>query len=313
MTGRRVLHYQLLDKLGAGGMGEVYKAQDTRLNRSAAIKTLTAVNSGDPGRRRRFLQEAQAASALNHPNIITIYDIVSDGDAEYMVIEYIEGKSLIDVIPKGGLGVPQALQYAIQIASGLGAAHRAGIVHRDLKPGNCMVTGAGLVKILDFGLAKVIAAGPIGQTDDTVTITGDATLTVEGSILGTVHYMSPEQAQGRQSLDARSDIFSFGSLLYEMISGRRAFDGQSSIGTLTAVLRDESRPISQIVPGVPPALEQIIRRCHRKDPAERWQSMNEVHAELINLKRQADSGATRIPRKSLAAGAAVIAIAGAGA
>jgi serine/threonine protein kinase len=314
MTGRRVLHYQLLEKLGAGGMGEVYKAQDTRLNRWVAIKTLTAVNSGDPGRRLRFLQEAQAASALNHPNIITIYDIVSDGDAEYMVIEYIEGKTLIDVIPKGGLGVPQALQYAVQIAGALGAAHRAGIVHRDLKPGNVMVTGLGLVKILDFGLAKLIAAGPIGQTDQTVTITGDAvTFTVEGSILGTVHYMSPEQAEGRQSVDARSDIFSFGSLLYEMISGRRAFDGQSSIGTLTAVLRDESKPISQIVPGVPPALEQIIRRCHRKDPGERWQSMSEVHTALIELKRQADSGATRIPMKALAAGAVAIAIAGAGA
>ena len=312
MTGPRVLHYQLLEKLGEGGMGEVYKAQDTRLNRWVAIKSLTGVNSGNPGRRRRFLQEAQAASALNHPNIITIYDVVSAGDAEYMVIEYIEGKTLTDVIPKGGLGVPQALQYAVQIADALRAAHGAGIVHRDLKPGNVMVTNSGLVKILDFGLAKIIAPGPIGQADETVTITGDAILTVEGSILGTVHYMSPEQAQG-QSVDARSDIFSFGSLLYEMVSGRRAFDGQSTIGTLTAVLRDESKPISQVSPGVPAALEQLIFRCHRKDPAERWQSMREVHAELINLKRQADSGATRISMKALAAGAVALAIIGAGA
>src|SRR5258708_23582862 len=227
-------------------MGEVYKAQDTRLNRWVAIKSLTVVNSDDPGRRRRFLQEAQAASALNHPNIITIYDIVSSGDAEYMVIEYMEGKALADVIPKGGLGVPQALQYAVQIADALRAAHGAGIVHRDLKPGNVMVTSSGLVKILDFGLAKVIAAGPIGQTDETVTITRNATLTVEGSILGTVHYMSPEQAQG-QSVDARSDIFSFGSLLYEMISGRRAFDGRSSIGTLTAAPSDGSKLRAEVV------------------------------------------------------------------
>src|SRR2546421_10672165 len=149
MTGRSVLHYQLLDKLGAGGMGEVYKAQDTRLNRWVAIKLLPDAKSSDPGRRRRFLQEAQAASALNHPNIITIYDIISDRDAEYMVIEYIEGKTLTDVIPKGGLSVPEALQYAVQIADALKAAHAAGIVHRDLKPGNVMVTGSGLVKILD--------------------------------------------------------------------------------------------------------------------------------------------------------------------
>jgi serine/threonine protein kinase len=290
MTGRSVLHYQFLEKLGAGGMGEVYKAQDTRLNRFVAIKLLPAAKS-DPERRRRFAQEAQAASALNHPNIITIHDIVSDSDSdsEYMVIEYIEGKTLIDVIPNGGLRVPQALQYAIQIADALTAAHIAGIIHRDLKPGNVMVTGSGRVKILDFGLAKVTDAGPISHTDETVSMAGNGALTVEGSIIGTLSYMSPEQAQGKR-VDLRSDIFSFGSLMYEMVTGRRAFHGDSGISTLTAVLRDETKPISEVAPDVPAALEEIINRCLRKDPEERWQSMSEVQAELTALKRQSDSG-----------------------
>src|SRR5258708_16796414 len=177
MAGRTILQYQLLEKLGEGGMGEVYKAQDTRLTRFVAIKLCPQSRSGAPSRRRRFVQEAQAASALNHPNIITIHDIVSDGDtdAEYMVMEYIGGKTLIDVIPNGGLRVPQALQIAVQIADALAAAHAAGIVHRDLKPGNVMLTASGIVKILDFGLAKLTDRGPIGQNDATVTSSCAAT------------------------------------------------------------------------------------------------------------------------------------------
>src|SRR5437868_6234940 len=193
MVGRTILHYQLLEKLGEGGMGAVYKAQDARLNRFVAIKLLPESKSGDPSRRRRFVQEAQAASALNHPNIITIHDIVSDNDtdSEYMVMEFVGGKTLIDVIPNGGLRTPQALQYAVQIADALGAAHAAGIVHRDLKPGNVMVTATGLVKILDFGLAKLTDAGSLSQSDATISMAAGSTLTVEGSILGTLSYMSP--------------------------------------------------------------------------------------------------------------------------
>jgi serine/threonine-protein kinase len=206
-----------------------------------------------------------------------------------MVIEYIEGKTLIDVIPNGGLRVPQALQYAVQIADALCAAHAANIIHRDLKPGNVMVTGGGLVKILDFGLAKVTSGGPVSHTDATVSIAGDATLTVEGSIIGTLSYMSPEQAQGRK-VDVRSDIFSFGAVLYEMVTGVRAFDGESGISTLTAVLRDETKPIAEIAPDVPESLVAIIQRCLRKDPADRWQTMSEVQSALTALKRQSDSG-----------------------
>src|SRR5580765_5053256 len=183
MIGRTISHYQVIEKLGAGGMGEIWKAQDARLNRMVAIKVLTNASTGDSDRRRRFIQEAQAASALNHPNIITIYDITSDQESEYMVMEYVAGKTLAELIPVGGLGVAKTLQYSVQIADALRAADAAGIVHRDLKPGNVMVTDAGVVKILDFGLAKVSVATKL--TEETQTM-GAAPMTVEGSILGTV-------------------------------------------------------------------------------------------------------------------------------
>src|SRR5258708_3001287 len=211
MVGRTIQQYQLLDKLGAGGMGEIYKALDTRLNRTVAIKVLPSAKSGDPERRRRFLQEAQAASSLNHPSIITIHDVISDGDTEFMVMEHVKGKTLNDLIPKGGLRVPLVIKYALQMADALSAAHAAGIVHRDLKPATVMVTESGLVKILDFGLAKLTDQGPVPDDDSTRTIANTAPLTVEGSILGTVSYMSPEQAQGKK-VDTRSDIFSFGAV-----------------------------------------------------------------------------------------------------
>src|SRR6266404_9050204 len=218
MVGRTVLHYQFLEKLGACVMGEIYKAQDTRLNRFVAIKVLPTGSSGDPERRRRFIQEAQAASALNHPNIITIHDIVSEGDSEFMVMEYVAGKTLVDLIPKGGLRMAQALKYAVQMTDALSVAHGAGIIHRDLNPANVMVTDSGLVKILDFGLAKLTDRGPMSSVGDNTQTIADAPLTVEGSIIGTVSYMSPEQAQGKK-VDTRSDIFSFGVVLYEMVSG----------------------------------------------------------------------------------------------
>ena len=288
MVARTVLQYQLLEKLGAGGMGEIYKAQDTRLNRFVAIKVLPASMSADPAFRRRFIQEAQAASALNHPNIITIYDIITDGETQYMVVEYVPGKTLLELIPKEGLRVPQAIHYAWQIASALSAAHSAGIIHRDLKPANVMVNNDGLVKLLDFGLAKMvpIAADDLGKTVSDVV----APLTVEGTIMGTVNYMSPEQAEGRR-IDARSDIFSFGALLYEMLTGRYAFHGDSMISTLSAVLRDDIRPIGEFAPDVPVALEQIVVRCLKKDPDQRFQTMQEVQGLLTTLKQQSDSGA----------------------
>lgn len=288
MVGRTVLHYQLLEKLGAGGMGEIYKAHDPRLNRFVAIKVLPASMSADADRRRRFFQEAQAASALNHPNIITIYDIITEGHTQFMVMEYVAGKTLLDLIPRTGMRAPLVLQYSVQMADALAAAHSAGIIHRDLKPSNIMVTDSGLVKLLDFGLAKLSDRGPGPQSDITATVM-EAPLTVEGAIIGTVNYMSPEQAEGKK-LDARSDIFSFGSVLYEMVTGRCPFHGESTVSTLSAVLRDEIRPISEVAPDVPAQLEQIIARCLYKDPDKRWQSMKEVNATLTALKRQSDSG-----------------------
>jgi len=294
MVGKIVHHYQFLEKLGAGGMGEIWKAQDTRLNRIVAIKILTDASAGDPERRRRFIQEAQAASALNHPNIITIHDIISEGNAEFMVMEYVQGKTLIDLIPKGGLRVPQVLKYAVQMTDALQVAHAAGIIHRDLKPGNVMVTETGLVKVLDFGLAKLTDNSPLSQSgssgpsDATQTI-NQAPLTVEGSIIGTVSYMSPEQAQGKR-VDARSDIFSLAVVLYEMVTGTRAFAGDSALSTLSAILRDEVRPIPEIAPDTPPQLEQVIHRCLRKDPDQRFQAMKEVQVALGALKHESDSG-----------------------
>ena len=291
MVGRQIQQYQLLEKLGAGGMGEIYKALDTRLNRTVAIKVLPSAKSGDPDRRRRFLQEAQAASGLNHPSIITIHDVISEGDTEFMVMEYVQGKTLNDLIPKGGLRVPLLIKYALQMADALSTAHAAGIVHRDLKPANAMVTESGLVKILDFGLAKLTDRGPVPDTGDdrTRTIANVAPMTVEGSILGTVSYMSPEQAQGKK-VDTRSDIFSFGAVLYEMATGVRAFEGESSLSTLSAILRDEAKPMSTVAPDVPPQLETVIQRCLRKNPDDRWQSMKDVQSALSALKRESDSG-----------------------
>jgi len=228
--------------------------------------------------------------------------VISEGDTEFMVMEYVQGKTLNDLIPKGGLRVPLLIKYALQMADALSTAHAAGIVHRDLKPANAMVTEAGLVKVLDFGLAKLTDRGPVPDTGDdrTRTIANVAPMTVEGSILGTVSYMSPEQAQGKK-VDTRSDIFSFGAVLYEMATGVRAFEGESSLSTLSAILRDEAKPMSEVAPDVPPQLETVIQRCLRKLPDERWQSMKEVQGALSALKRESDSGSLYTTRVMAAA------------
>jgi serine/threonine protein kinase len=280
MTGRTISHYDIRQKLGAGGMGEIYKAFDHRLNRPVAIKIMPADSAASPDRRRRFLQEAQAASALNHPNIITIYDILSEHDTELIVMEFIDGQTLDGYIPPHGMEIGKVLDYAVQVADALQAAHAAGIVHRDLKPANIMVTSGGLVKVLDFGLAKVTAGAPSGQLNAT-------TMTAEGSILGTVSYMSPEQAQGRK-VDARSDIFSFGLVVYEMATGQRAFDSDSTLSTLAAILRDDIKPVSHTVRGAPPELDNIIARAVRKNPDERWPNMAEMRQALNLLKHRSD-------------------------
>lgn len=265
-------------------MGDVIKAKDLKLNRMVALKFLR-VEQSDPARRQRFIQEAQAASALNHPNIITIHDIISEDGAEIMVMELVSGKSLDAIIPRGGLRTSQIIKYSAQVADALAAAHGAGIIHRDLKPGNIMVTDRDHVKLLDFGLAK-LAPGTFGDDPDATNLTP---LTIQGTIVGTLCYMSPEQAQGLPS-DARSDIFSFGAVLYEMATGNRAFTGSNSISTLTSVLRDEPRRVMEITPDVPEVLSEVIHKCLQKDPDARFQTIAEVRDALIRLRQLAESG-----------------------
>ncbi len=270
-------------------MGEVYKARDTRLNRLAAIKVLAPDKMADADRRARFVQEAQAASALNHPHIVTIYGIDRDGDVDFIAMEYVPGRTLDQAIGRRGLKLQDTLRLGVQIADALSAAHAAGIVHRDLKPGNVMVADNGSVKVLDFGLAKLAEASE-SQDEATRTLRADAPLTEKGTIVGTVSYMSPEQAEG-QTVDARSDIFSFGSLLYEMVTGKRAFQGGSRMSTIAAILREDPKPASEVTgEAMPRDLEKIIARCLRKDVARRFQHMDDVKVALEELKEESDSG-----------------------
>lgn len=264
--------YQLGTKLGAGGMGEVYLARDTRLDRQVAIKILPREFSSDPERRRRFLREAKAASALNHPNIVTVHDFGSEGEIDYLVMEYVSGKPLDRLIPHNGLKAREALQYGIQIADAVGCAHAAGILHRDLKPANVIVMGNGTVKVLDFGLAKVITSDVTRSID-----------TRDGMILGTAAYMSPEQAEGKP-VDVRSDIFSFGSMLYELVTGSRPFHRDSVASTIAAIVHDEPQPASVAADDVPAELGSVIQRCLRKDPTQRFGTMAEVKAALENVR-----------------------------
>ena len=265
LLGQQLGSYQILSLLGTGGMGVVYKARDTRLKRSVAIKVLPADQVSDPERKRRFILEARAASALNHPNIITIHDIGREGRIDFVVMEYVAGKTLEQLIPRKGLRLNETLKLSIQMADALAKAHSAGIIHRDLKPTNVMVTDEGLVKVLDFGLAKLTEV----ESDEGGTRTTQPR-TETGTIVGTLSYMSPEQAEGKK-VDARSDIFSFGAVLYEMVTGQKAFQGDSKMSTVAATLKQEPKPISQVVPGIPGELEKIINRCLRKDRERRYQ------------------------------------------
>ncbi len=287
MIGKTLGHYQILEKLGEGGMGVVYKAQDTHLNRSVALKVLPTEKVADPDRKHRFVQEAKAASALNHPNIITIHDIDQTAGTDFIAMEYVSGKTLDELIPRKGMRLSLALKYAVQIADALAKAHSAGIIHRDLKPSNIMVNDDGIVKILDFGLAKLTEQIQVDQFASTASVdAGGRPVTGKGVILGTVSYMSPEQAEGR-TVDPRSDIFSYGSVLYEMITGQRAFQGDTNISTISAILSKEPAPLNTEVPH---DLQKIITRCLRKDPSRRFQTMADLKVSLQELKEDSDSG-----------------------
>jgi len=315
-VGHRLGAYEILSPLGAGGMGEVYRARDTRLGRDVAIKVLPADRLADESRRRRFAQEARAASALNHPNIVTIHEIESADGADFMVMEYVPGKTL-DALMRPRMRLSEVLRVAIPIADALARAHAAGIVHRDLKPANVVVTPEGVVKVLDFGLAKLIAMAEASDEQDMLTEeTSERFLSGPGTIAGTPGYMSPEQAAGGK-VDARSDIFAFGSLLYEMVTGRRAFSGGSRSETLGAVLHVQPQAPTEIVADLPQDLAKLILRCLRKEPEKRFQHMADVKVELEEIQEGWISSATaggpsvRVRRRGRAWMAAAVALAAA--
>jgi Tol biopolymer transport system component len=301
-SGEMLAHYRLLERLGAGGMGVVYKAQDTHLNRTVAIKVLPPEAVADPGRRHRFIQEAQAASAIEHPNIVTIHDISQSGGQHYIVMQYVAGRTLRQMLQTGPLPLDDTLRYGVQVAGALAASHERGIVHRDLKPENVMVTDQGLVKILDFGLAKLTAAGDSSETSfdagATVSRVAAVALTEEGRVLGTAAYMSPEQAQGLR-VDYRSDIFSFGSLLYEMVTGRQPFAGANSLAVMASIVRDEPPAPGSLAPGLPAELEALIQRAMRKDPQRRLQSMAEARVTLQDFRETGQRPVAPPSRKRL--------------
>jgi serine/threonine protein kinase len=272
-AGQRVSRYEIQEKLGEGGMGAVYRAYDTHLHRPVALKVLRPEYASDPERRERLLREARAAAALSHPSIVGIYEVGSENGVDFIALQFVEGKCLGEIIPAKGLPLEKVLDYAVQIASGLAKAHAAGVIHRDLTPGNIMLTPDGLVKLLDFGLARRVEVGE-GH---------DRTLTVEGEILGTPAYMSPEQARGITNLTVQSDQFSFGLVLYELAAAKRAFVRGSAAETMTAIIREEAKPLPETVPA---PLRWMIERLLAKEPAERYDSTRDLYRELKQIREQ---------------------------
>jgi eukaryotic-like serine/threonine-protein kinase len=305
--GARFGPYEIVDHAGSGGMGEVYRARDTRLGRAVAIKVLPPAMASDPEWRQRLEREARAISSLSHPHICHLYDIGHHEGADFLVMEYLEGETLAARLAGGPLAPDLVLRYSAEIADALHTAHRKGIVHRDLKPGNVMITRGG-ARLLDFGLAK--PGSPAALADGTVHGTVTAPLTAQGTIVGTFHYMSPEQAESRE-VDARSDIFSLGAVLYEMATGRRAFDGKSPASVIAAVLEREPPPISTLQPLAPAALDDLVRGCLAKDPDDRWQSAHDVRLQLQAIARgpaAAPRAAPPVRRGAMAALAVAVAL-----
>jgi len=297
--GSRLGPYEVIAAAGAGGMGEVYRARDTRLDRTVAIKVLPSDVAANADIRERFEREARAVAALNHPHICTLHDIGQQDGVDFLVMEFLEGETLAERLTRSAIPIPQALQYAMQIADALDKAHRAGIIHRDLKPGNIMLTKSG-AKLLDFGLAKagvpgpgkngVVAGGAVALASAIARVsmmpTEATPLTVEGTILGTLQYMAPEQLEGREA-DARTDIFAFGAVLYEMVTGRRAFQGKSQVSLMAAIVDQDPPSISVVQPLSPSLLDPLVKTCLAKGPDARWQHAGDV---LLHLKLIAEAG-----------------------
>jgi eukaryotic-like serine/threonine-protein kinase len=295
-AGARVGPYEIVGPLGAGGMGEVYRARDTRLDRTVAIKVLSPLLAADPIFRERFEREARTISSLDHPNICVLYDVGREGTVDYLVMQFLDGETLADRLARGPLPAGQALEYAAQMAAALDRAHRAGIVHRDLKPGNVMLARAAgsssaAVKLLDFGLAKAPIVAP---ADATAVATMTRPLTGQGMIVGTLQYMAPEQVEGRD-VDARTDVFALGAIVYEMLTARRAFEAASQAGVMAAILEKDPPPVSAVQPLAPGGLDRIVQRCLAKDPDARWQSASDLAAALAWVR--SDSGVQTPPAR----------------
>jgi Tol biopolymer transport system component len=290
-AGTKLGPYEIVGPLGAGGMGEVYRAKDTRLDRTVAIKILPALLSTDPTRRMRFEREAKTVSALNHPHICSLFDVGSQDGIDYLVMECIEGESLAQRLERGALPTEQVLKIGAEMADALSVAHRSGVVHRDIKPGNIMLTKSGS-KLLDFGLARPVASAATLATLTASVPAQSSPVTEEGTLLGTFPYMSPEQVEGKE-LDARSDIFSLGAVIYEMLAGQRAFAGKSQLSVASAILEKEVTPIGSLKPLTPPALEHAVSRCLAKDPDNRWQTARDLAGELKWIGQSGTVGAAQ--------------------
>jgi|CZKD01.1.fsa_nt_gi Tol biopolymer transport system component len=291
-SGTKLGPYEIVSPLGAGGMGEVYRAKDTRLDRTVAVKILPSHLSDNPDAKQRFDREARAISSLNHPNICTLHDVGHQDGIDFLVMEFLEGETLAERLAKGPLPTELVLKYGIEICEGLERAHKSGVVHRDLKPANVMLTKTG-AKLMDFGLAKATPTGPVPISSLSMTIShpsADHPLTAQGTIMGTFQYMSPEQTEGKDA-DARSDIFAMGTLLYEMVTGKRAFTGKSQASVVAAILASEPPPVSTVQPMTPPALAQVVKTCLAKDPEERFQT---VHDLKLQLKWIAEASASQL-------------------
>ena len=297
--------YEIIAPLGAGGMGEVYRARDTRLGREVALKLLPAGIARDPGRLARFEREARIVAGLNHPNIVVLHSIEDDGQVRFLTMELVEGRDLTSLVAAGGLPLAQVLDVAIELSDALVAAHEKGVVHRDLKPANVMLTRDGRVKVLDFGLAKLGLAEPGAELAEAATVV--APLSSDGQVLGTIPYMAPEQIRG-EAVDTRTDLFALGIVLYELASGKRPFAGETPVDVGHAILREQPRPLASIRPGLPPDLDRIVGRCLEKNPRERFQTALDVANDLRGVRKELERGASSLSARPASGPAASIAV-----